>query len=537
MRSRLRGVLAGLLLAAGGVAPAGAETLTEALVSAYRTNPTLAAARSALRVTDEDLAIALSGLRLQVSARGTYGRLSTEYSRQQKTFGEQTTANVTVVQPVLPLSVLAAVHSADARVEHGRAQLLETEQQVLLTVVQAYVNVLRDQQILSVTQEIVSSLARQLNSNQVRFSEGDLSRTDIALTRARLTQVQADQVAAEAALRRSLSAYQEVVGHPALDLAMPDLPPGLPTSAEEATGTALAGNPGLIMARRAEDIARADIAQADATLLPTLDVVGASDYSDTTNQFTQMERQNQVQLQLRIPLYEGGASQARVRKAKDVWSQRRAEFLAAERSVVRQVNDAFVTLSSTRNVIEYTRAGVDSAAEALEGVREEALHGFRTTLDVLQSEQNLLDAKRRLVSAQRDEIFAGWQLLATMGAFAGDKVGLPTAAYDPKAHADETRDAWFSTTPLSGDPVPVPTSTLTAPVPPMPPTVTPEDMATRAAAAPPAAPAAPAVMPASAPVPAPRPADMAPPQAIDAWWNVFGLDEGDIDSSETVPPR
>lgn len=497
MKRHIGVLLSAVVLTTAAHVRVQAETLPEALVSAYQTNPRLAAARAALRVTDEDLALALAGFRPRVEAQGTIGRITTEVSRQNNRWGNQTTGSVTVVQPVLPLSALAALASADAQVELGRAELVSTEQQVLLTTVQAYVDVLRDQQILAVTGEIVASLLRELDSNQRRFDEGDLSRTDIALTRTRLTQVQADQVAAEASLRRSLAAYQEVVGHPALDLAPPGQPEGLPDALDEATSAALSGNPSLIMARRAEDIARADIGQADAGLYPTLNVVGSTSYSETSTQFSPIDEQSQLQLQLRIPLYEGGATQARIRKAKGLWSQRRAEFFAAERAVTRQVSDAFTGLRSARDVIGYAESGVEAARQALDGVRQEAVQGFRTTLDVLQSEQNLLDAQRRLVAAQRDEVFASWQLLAVMGTFVVDKVGLPTPTYDPKPHADDVRDAWFSTEPL------------------------------------------PAV-PARAGVPAPRPAvpePATPPDTIDVWGEILGLqDSPPAPTSEPAPP-
>lgn len=512
----VRPLLAGLLLALVSGLPAGAETLTEALVSAYSTNPQLASARAALRVTDEDLALALSGLRPQLDASGSIGRDSTEFSRQNNRWGNQTTGQLQVVQPVLPLAALTALNSADARVEQGQAQLAATEQQVLLNTVQAYVDVLRDQQILAVTGEIVASLTRELASNQRRLDEGDLSRTDIALTRARLTQVQADQVAAEAALRRALAAYQEVVGHPAMDLSAPGLPPGLPDTVEAATDAAMAGNPSLMFARKAEEVARAEIAQADAGLFPSINVVGSSSYSENSALVSDIEEQYSLQLQLRIPLYEGGATQARIRKAKEQWSQRRTEVLSSERAIVRQVSDTFVGLRSARAVIGYAEEGVDAAALALDGVRKEALQGFRTTTDVLQSEQNLLDARRRLISAKRDELLAGWQLLAAMGAFAADKLALPTTPYDPKRHADDVRDAWFSTSPVPGDPVPVPTPTLTR----------------QPEAATPAAEAPSAEAPAEAmPVAAESPDD------IDIWSELFDINASDIAAPTTQGRR
>jgi len=461
---RFRGICRAAVLSLAALAVTGAaraETLTEALVSAYNTNPELAAARASLRVTDEDLAEALSGFRpileLQGSNANTIGRVQ----QGRATSREPVSGQAQIVQPLFPLSGFAAVNSADARIEVGRASLAAVEQQVFVAVAQAYLDVIRDEALVAITRDIAASLMRELDSNKRRFDEGDISQTDIALTQTRLSQVQADHVTAEQNLRRSRSAYEEVVGHPPMGLVNPGLPPSLPATREAATAVAIDGNPGLLQARRNEELAKVDIDRALAGFAPTLNLVGSGLYAEDQSFDGEQEEQYSLQLQLRVPLYEGGATQSRVRRAKELWSQRRAETITAERATVRQVADAFDALTTTKDVINYAREGVDAARAALDGVRKEAVEGFRTTFDILQSEQNLLDAQRRLKIAERNELFAGWQLLAAIGAFNAQDTGLETKIYDPEPHADEVWGVGgaFSVEPLDGDPVPQPTST------------------------------------------------------------------------------
>jgi TolC family type I secretion outer membrane protein len=543
---RFRGIFRAAAFSLAAIVAAGvarAETLTEALVSAYNTNPQLAAVRASLRVTDEDLAEALSGFRPTINAQWAAGRTRSTLTRARPQYLNPMNRQVQIVLPLFPLSGFAAVNSADARIEVGRANLAAVEQQVFVSVVGVYLDVIRDEALLVITRDIAASLTRELDSNKRRFTEGDISQTDIALTQTRLSQVQAEHVTAEQSLRRSRSAYEEVVGHPPLGLVDPGLPPALPETKEAATALATEGNPNLLQARRTEDLARVDIDRAAAGFAPSLSVVGSNTFAENESFDQQQEDQYSLQLQLRVPLYEGGATQSRVRRAKELWSQRRAETITTERATVRQVADAFDALVTTKDIIKYSQEGVDAARSALDGVRKEAVEGFRTTFDILQSEQNLLDAQRRLKIAERNELFAGWQLLAAIGAFNAQDTGLETKIYDPEPHADEVWGVGgaFSIEPLDGDPVPQPTSTA-------PGVLIPAEAgraalpSAPAAAAEPAAPdfwdelfaspaeEAPAAQPAAAPV-TPAPIEPASEAEGSFWTDVLG-----IPADEVQPP-
>lgn len=513
----LRGVSRAALVVFAMLGAAGAargESLTEALVSAYNSNPQLAAARAALRVTDEDLAEAWSAFRPQISASATYGSTRSRQTRSRFYEVSPLSGQAQIIQPVLPLSGLAALRSADARIEVGRANLVAIEHQVFLTVVGAYLDVLRDQELLAITGEIADSLSTELASNRRRFDEGDISQTDISITQTRLSQVQADHVTAELNLRRSRSAYEEVVGHPPLELVDPGLPSRLPENKEAATVAAVEGNPGLTQARKNEELARVDIGRAEAGFAPSLNVVGTGTQSNDESFEEQRETEYSLQLQLRMPLYEGGGVQSRVRRAKELWSQRRAETVAVERETVRLVADAYDALDTSKDVIAYASQGVDAARAALDGVRKESVEGFRTTFDVLQSEQNLLDAQRRLVIAQRNEIFAGWQVLSAIGAFSAEATELPTAIYDPKPHADDMTSfgSWVSDEPMDPGRVPQPTSTA--------PLIPPQAVMT-----PPPPVAAPAAAPAEMQAPA-----AAPATAEGTFWtDVLGIPADEVE--------
>ncbi|MCF4164736.1 TolC family outer membrane protein [Zavarzinia compransoris] len=446
-----------------------AETLTEALVSAYQTNPTLAAARANLRVTDETLAQALALFRPSVllTATGGIATLNT-----QSTPGADTTpisSNAQIVLPLFPLSGFAALETADARIAESRATLAATEQQVLLAVVEVYLNVRRDMELVAVTAAIESLLAKELTDSRIRLREGDLSETDIALVEARLAQVQADGVLARQNLRRSHAAYVAVVGHPAIDLQPTPAPPSLPQTLDAAERAAMAANPQVLRAKSAEAVANAAIGDAEAGLYPALDLVaGGRRDEDTSFEGSELE-QYSLQLQLRVPLYEGGGTRSRIRQARELLNQRRAETMIAERDIMRQVAEAFDAMTATRDAAIYTAASVTAADKALSGVKQEALLGYRTTIDLLQAEQNFLEAQRRSVVAARDERFAGWRLLATVGGFTPRETALPVTPYDGKAHAEAVRDAYLSTDPIpSPEVMPVPTSTAPPPVPTVP---------------------------------------------------------------------
>lgn len=445
-------------LGAGGL-PARAETLDEALASAYQSNPRMAAARASLRVSGEVLSEATTAFRPDVNLSLSAGRAEIDLQGRSPDYVNTTSGQVQVSQPILPLAGFAGVNSAEARVEEQRARLNAVEQQLFLQVVGAYLDVLRDTALVGITGDIARNLTQEVSDNRKRFEQGDVTRTDIDQVQARLSQVQADLASAGLNLKRSRAAYEELVGHPPENLTPPGTPAALPANRDEAVDQALANNALLAFARQSEAVAQRDIARAEAEFFPTLNAVGSANSLKNESFGGSREDTARIELRLNVPLYQGGATQSRIRRAKELLRQRQAETLQNEREIVHTTAAAWDALVSTRQVIDYARGSVAAADSALSGTREEAKLGYRTTIDVLIAEQDLLQARRSVVTAEREQAFAGWQLLGAIGRLDARQQALPIPLYDDHAHAAAARGAWFSTTPMADGMPPQATST------------------------------------------------------------------------------
>lgn len=431
-------------------AAAGAETLTDALVKAYSSNPTLLSARASLRATDESLPQALSGWRPTVELNGSVGvsrrKSSTTGSREQdltpRTYGIQ------VTQPLYRGGrTVSATNEAEATIEAVRARLLSTEQSVLLNAVTVYIDVLRDAARVQLTRNNEAVLQRQLEATNDRFEVGEVTRTDVAQAQARLAGAIAARVAAEGDLAQSRASYQEVIGSPPNTLeAAPPLP-ALPEDQEEALSLGLDQNPDVVSARYDEKASGHAVRTAFGRVLPTVNLVGAVDRSDETTIRNSDSRNASLTAQLSVPLYQSGAVHSQVREAKERRNQARIDVEVAERDVTDRIAQAWEVLVSSRSQIAAREEEVRANQIALEGVRQEAEVGSRTTLDVLDAEQELLDAQVALVVAERDEYVAGFQLLAAVGGLTARKLDLPVALYDPAVHLEQVRNKWWGLNP------------------------------------------------------------------------------------------
>lgn len=431
-------------------AAARAETLTDALAQAYSSNPTLLSARASLRATDESLPQALSGWRPTVELNGSVGvsrrKSSTTGSREQdltpRTYGIQ------VTQPLYRGGrTVSATNEAEATIEAVRARLLSTEQTVLLNAVTVYIDVLRDAARVQLTRNNESVLQRQLEATNDRFEVGEVTRTDVAQAQARLAGAIAARVAAEGDLAQSSASYQEVIGSPPNTLeAAPPLP-ALPEDQEEALSLGLDQNPDVVSARYDEKASGYAVRTAFGRVLPTVNLVGAVDRSDETTTRNSDSRNASLTAQLSVPLYQSGAVHSQVREAKERRNQARIDVEVAERDVTDRIAQAWEVLVSSRSQIAAREEEVKANQIALEGVRQEAEVGSRTTLDVLDAEQELLDAQVALVVAERDEYVAGFQLLAAVGGLTARKLDLPVTLYDPAVHLEQVRNKWWGLNP------------------------------------------------------------------------------------------
>lgn len=434
--------LTGLLAAA----PAFAENLTDALAAAYQTNPALQAQRAQLRATDEGVSQALSGWRPTVEAQGTAGRTKTTVMASFSTSGivDPRTYSVTLNQNLFAGGrTVNATEQAEYNVEAGRGTLENVEQSTLLDAVQAYMNVIRDQSVVELNRNNVEVLRRQLEATTDRFIVGELTRTDTAQAEARLSLAKSNLTAAEAQLTASRAFYERVIGQMPGTLDRPKGVENLPNSEEAAREVAEKNNPALRAARNAEAASRSAISVAKGALLPSVDVQLSYQYAEDPTTTVRESEQSSILGVLTIPLYQGGDEYSRVREAKEINNRSRLEVMSTLREVDERVRVAWDQLRSTRASIVSTKEGVNASAIALEGVRQESEVGARTTLDVLDAEQEYLNARVSLVSAERDLTVAEYGLLAAMGLLTARNLELPVEYYDPAVNYGEVRDKWI----------------------------------------------------------------------------------------------
>ena len=442
--------LAGLTGAAGGAA---AAPLDQVLATTYAGNPTLAAQRSQLRAADEGVPQALAGWRPTVTVTASAGR-GTYFSNMVPSRFEATrnprTGALTVTQPLYSGGrTVAATAQAEANVQAERARLHATEQSVLLAATNAYLNVVRDEQVLALSINNEQVLKRQLEATQERFQVGELTRTDLSQAEARLARAVADRIGAEGTLKTSRANYLNAVGAAPDGLVLPGMPAGLPARLDDATAAALADNPNVVAADRGADAAREAVDVVFGELLPTVsvqaDVTRTLDNGTLSANEVYSTTAKEVLLNLSVPLYEGGGTYARLRAAKQTAGQRRTEADQARRDAVEATSKAWEGLDSARAQVRSYESQVRASEVALAGVREESLVGSRTVLDVLNAEQELFDARVNLARAQHDQLAAAFQLKAAVGQMTAENLALPVDRYDPDAHYQAVRDKWIGT--------------------------------------------------------------------------------------------
>lgn len=438
--------------APAGLAPSAqpTETLREAMVKAYRTNPDLTAERANLRADDENVPIARSRGLPGVSSTGSYNENLYDTDASGVSPPRQGSVGVNLSVPVFSGgAVRNSVRAAETRVEAGRAGLRSVESQLFTDVVSAYLDVLRDEATVRLNQQNVRALDVNLQATGDRFEVGDLTRTDVAQSEARLALAQSQLRGAEARLIASRENYIRVVGTAPGTLASPPPLVGLPANPDQAVATALEENPLLEGTRKAREASAYDVRIARAARLPTVSVGVGGDYY---NRFGSTPGPGQLAgvrndgfatsagVSLSLPLFQGGRPAAQVRQAQARESAAIEQVTSAERGVIAQARSAFAIYQSALRVIESSRVAVDANRLSLEGVRAENSVGTRTILDILNAEQELLNSQVQLVTAERDAYVAGFAVLAAMGRAEAEDLGLDGGPlYDPIANYDRVR--------------------------------------------------------------------------------------------------
>ena len=480
--TRYRLLLTGSLVAALAAGTASADTLREALLSTYETNPTITAQREALKATDATVAIARAAGRPQLSATAGVNRdLSRSGILETNAHGPTLSVGADVSMPLFSGGrVSNSVKAAKTRVEAGRALLRGTEGDVFTQAVAAYMDVIRDRAIVELNHNNVRVLETNLQATQDRFEIGDVTRTDVAQSQARLELGRANLAISEGNEATSEQEYRRVIGHEPGDLAPPPPLPPLPKTPEQAVQIALANNPDIVAASRQAQAAGYDVNVARALRLPTLSAVGSGTYvNEIGGQLGNLPStggQTSVGLNATVPIYQGGGAGARIREAQAIEGQTLEQAVGTERSVVAQTRSAFAAYQATQEAISSQETAVKANELALEGARAERSVGTRTVLDVLNAEQELLNSQVSLVTARRDAYVAGFQLLNAMGQAEARDLGLDGGPlYDPLGNYRRVAGDWND---WSSDPRHTPVATRT---------VTPAEMGT--------APATPGVTP------------------------------------------
>ncbi|HZS65313.1 MAG TPA: TolC family outer membrane protein [Xanthobacteraceae bacterium] len=432
---------------------ASAESIHEALVQAYQNNPQLNAQRAQVRATDEGVPQALSGYRpkLSVSASAEVEEL------QQKSLSSTTHTISESKGLIYPYSLSATasqtlfngfqtgnkVRAAESQISSAREGLRVLEQTILLNAATVYMDMLRDSAIVEVQRSNVNVLTETLKQTQDRFNAGEVTRTDVAQAEAQLAAGRFQLLTAESNLNTTRSNYRRVIGQDPGKLS-----PGSPVDrfAPRTLGLAvdegLQENPNVTAAMYGIDVAYLQLKINEGALYPTIVVSGTAQKTWNSSLSTIEQTQYSGTATFTMPIYQGGSEYSLIRQSKETLTQQRL-VLEQTRDQIRQaIVQAWGQVQATKAQIESAQAQVRSSETALNGVREEARVGQRTTLDVLNAQQALVNARVSLVTAQHDRVVASYNLLSAVGRLSPEILGLPTPIYDPRVHYYQVRDSW-----------------------------------------------------------------------------------------------
>ena len=482
---------------AASASPVRAENLPNALAKAYFNNPNLNAQRATTRAADENIPLAHSGYMPHVDANadvgfeyeqfngsgaasaatsgagstgggtstgtGTSGGTSTGggtttggstggTSAATTTAGSQSGtsvprgAGITVTQTLFDgLRTTNNIRSAESNVFGSRETLRNVEQSVLQSGAQSYMDVLRDTAILDLRASNIKVLDEQLRQTQDRFKVGEVTRTDVAQAEASLAGSRADYFAAQSQLQNSIASFRQVIGEQPtrLEPARP-LERGIPTSLENAIAISQIEHPSIQSALHTAEVAEFQVKIAEGALYPSIGLTGSANQRyDLSNVTGTSAFTGSIIGSLSVPIYEGGGSYASIRQAKEQLGSAQFQVDVSRDNVRAAVISSWGLLTSSKAAVMADQAQVNAAEIALNGTREEARVGQRTTLDVLNAQQTLLNARVQLVGAQRDRVVASYAILASCGRLSASLLTLKIQPYNPVVHFEQVKDKWF----------------------------------------------------------------------------------------------
>jgi outer membrane protein len=445
-----------LLLACMGPTPVLADTIEAALVRAYQNNPQLNAQRAAVRSTDENVPQALSGYRPKVALTASLGYQYTDINSTQGGTPTQLirteinganpprAAGLTVTQTLYNGNQTAnKTRAAESQVSGAREGLRVLEQSVLLSAATIYMDYLRDSAIVEVQRSNTRVLEQTLKQTQDRFNVGEVTRTDVAQSEAQLAAGKTQQLTAESNLTTTRSNFRRIIGNEPSALA-PGSPVDryLPGTLPAAVDLSLTENPNVTAAMYGIDVNFLQVKINEGALLPTVTVQAAVQQAYEQTMTTYRSFGASAIAQLSVPIYQGGAEYSLIRQSKENLSQQRLNLELTRDQTRANTVTAWGQLVAGKAQVASAQAQVTASEIALNGVREEAKAGQRTTLDVLNAQQALVNARVALVTAQHDRVVASYAVLNAVGRLSPQVLKLATTTYDPSVHYQQVRDSW-----------------------------------------------------------------------------------------------
>lgn len=415
------------------VSPASAETLADALVLSYQNSGLLEQNRALLRAADEDVATAVSAIRPSIQYFA-----STTQSFQNTNTGQRLNSSAGLTAELTLLDFgrnRLAIEAAKETVLATREALISVEQQILLRTVSAYMSVRREAEFVRLRQNNVRLISEELQAARDRFEVGDVTRTDVAQAESRLAAARAALAAAEGALAQAREEYRASVGQYPGTLSTPPAAPTMAKSLSEAQSYARRNHPDVRRAQREVTVAELNQQRAKANTKPSVSLNGRSSITDRGTS------DNSIGIELGGVIYQGGQLRSLERKAAAQQQSSRAALLLTNQQVELNAGNAWANLMVAKAQISATDQQISAAEIAYRGTREEAAVGARTTLDVLDAEQELLDARANKVSAESDAQVAAYNLLSAMGFLTVRQLNLDIATYDPAEYYNAVGNA------------------------------------------------------------------------------------------------
>jgi outer membrane protein len=446
-----------LLLACMGPVPALADTIEAALVRAYQNNPQLNAQRAQVRFTDENVPQALSGYRPKVAVTASAGY---QYTDTNSTAGGSATnivrteihganpprsVGATVTQTLFNGQQTAnKTRAAESQVSGAREALRVLEQTVLLQAATIYMDYLRDSAIVEVQKSNVRVLEQTLKQTRDRFNVGEVTRTDVAQSEAQLAAGKTQLLTAESTLTTTRSNFRRIIGNEPEALAPGSpvdryLPGTLPTAVE----LGLTENPNVTAAMFGIDVSYLQVKVNEGALLPTVTLQAAVQQTYESTMTLYRSFGASATAQLTVPVYQGGGEYSLIRQSKETLAQQRLALEQTRDQARANVVTAWGQLVAGKAQVQSAQSQVTASEIALNGVREEAKAGQRTTLDVLNAQQALVNARVALVTAQHDRVVASYSVLNSVGRLSPQVLNLSTTVYDPSVHYHQVRDSWI----------------------------------------------------------------------------------------------